>query len=126
MENKKFLVLLQEQNASALKKVEREFKVSLTSSEELSSTNKSFDIINANNGVVYKNLGVAVMDEVDMDQLKSAVNNDRSPVVYFEEERDFFAVNEMNLINDLKVKAAELSSMIAERSEERRVGNMCR
>ena len=114
MENKKFLVLLQEQNASALKKVEREFKVSLTSSEELSSTNKSYDIINANNGVVYKNLGVAVMDEVDMDQLKSAVNNDRSPVIYFEEERDFFAVNEMNLINDLKVKAAELSSMIAE------------
>ena len=95
MENKKFLVLLQEQNASALKKVEREFKVSLTSSEELSSTNKSFDIINANNGVVYKNLGVAVMDEVDMDQLKSAVNNDRSPVIYFEEERDFFAVNEI-------------------------------
>ncbi len=114
MESKKYVVLLQDQNSSALKKVEREFKVSLTSSEELSSINKSYDIIDANNGVVYKNLGVAVMDELDVDQLKAAVNNDRSPILYYEEERDFFAVNEMDLINDLKLKAAELSSMIAE------------
>lgn len=114
MESKKYVVLLQDQNSSAVRKVEREFKVSLTSSEDLSSTNKSYDIIDADNGVLYKNLGVAVMDELDVDQLQAAVNNERSPVLYYEEERDFFAVNEMDLIHSLKLKAAELSSAIAE------------
>lgn len=71
MESKKYVVLLQDQNSSAVKKVEREFKVSLTSSENLSSTNKSYDIIDADNGVLYKNLGVAVMDEPDVEQLSS-------------------------------------------------------
>ena len=114
MESKKYVVLLQDQNSSAVKKVEREFKVSLTSSENLSSTNKSYDIIDADNGVLYKNLGVAVMDEPDVEQLEAAVNNDRSPILYYEEEREFFAVNEMDLINTLKLKAAELSSLISE------------
>lgn len=114
MESKKYVVLLQDQNSSAVKKVEREFKVSLTSSENLSSTNKSYDIIDADNGVLYKNLGVAVMDEPDVEQLEAAVNNDRSPILYYEEEREFFAVNEMDLINNLKLKAAELSSLISE------------
>lgn len=114
MESKKYVVLLQDQNSSAVKKVEREFKVSLTSSENLSSTNKSYDIIDADNGVLYKNLGVAVMDEPDVEQLEAAVNNDRSPILYYEEEREFFAVNEMDLINNLKHKAAELSSLISE------------
>lgn len=114
MESKKYVVLLQDQNSSAVKKVEREFNVSLTSSENLSSTNKSYDIIDADNGVLYKNLGVAVMDEPDVEQLEAAVNNDRSPILYYEEEREFFAVNEMDLINNLKLKAAELSSLISE------------
>lgn len=114
MESKKYVVLLQDQNSSAVKKVEREFNVSLTSSENLSSTNKSFDIIDADNGVLYKNLGVAVMDEPDVEQLEASVNNDRSPILYYEEEREFFAVNEMDLINTLKLKSAELSSLISE------------
>ncbi len=114
MESKKYVVLLQDQNSSAVKKVEREFKVSLTSSENLSSTNKSYDIIDADNGVLYKNLGVAVMDEPDVEQLEAAVNNDSSPILYYEEEREFFAVNEMDMINNLKLKATELSSLISE------------
>ncbi|MCC2589585.1 S8 family peptidase [Chryseobacterium sp. MFBS3-17] len=114
MKNEKYLVLLENQNTSALRKIEREFKVSLTSSQDLSSTHKSFDIIDDQNGVLYKNLDVVVADDLDADQLKAAVKSKDSPVIYYEKERTFLPANQQNLLDELKKTSQELSEKIAE------------
>lgn len=114
MAQEKYIVLLKSQEKSLLKKVEREFSVSLFPSENLSKVNRSFDIINADNAVLYQNLNVMVVDNLDPEQLKAAVNNEKSPIIYFEKERDFFPATEFDLLTDLKLKVSELSTKINE------------
>lgn len=114
METNRYIVLLQNQNPKTLKKVEQQLEVSITSSEDLSSENRSFKIINKDNGVLYKNLGVLVVDNMDEAQLKSAVDNATNPIVYFEKERLFFPANELQMIAELKNKTNELTEKIIE------------
>jgi hypothetical protein len=90
MENERYIVVLEDQHKNSLKKIENEFDVNITSSEFLSAENRAYDVIDEDNGVLYKNLGVLVVENMDEAQLKSAVKNDSNPIVYFEKERDFF------------------------------------
>jgi hypothetical protein len=89
MENERYIVVLEDQHKNSLKKIENEFDVNITSSEFLSAENRAYDVIDEDNGVLYKNLGVLVVENMDEAQLKSAVKNDSNPIVYFEKERDF-------------------------------------
>ncbi|REC57149.1 hypothetical protein DRF62_01070 [Chryseobacterium piscium] len=114
MEKERYIVLLRNQEKSALKKVERELQVSITSSENLSKENRSFQVIDEDNSVLYKNLGVMVVENMDEHQLAKAVQNDSNPIVYFEKERDFFPADEMKIISELKKQSAELSDKIIE------------
>lgn len=90
MENERYIVLLKDQAKSSIKKVEKELEVSITSSEFLSKDNRSYEVIDEDNGVLFKNLGVMIVENLDEDQLKNAVKNDSNPIMYFEKERDFF------------------------------------
>lgn len=110
----RFIVLLNDQNKSSIENVENEFSVSVTSSELLSKDNRAFNIIDNKNAVLYKNLGIVVVDDVDEKQLSLSVQNKNSPVVYFEKERDFFPADEMTLINDLKLSVDQLKNKITE------------
>ncbi|MGE6395729.1 S8 family peptidase [Chryseobacterium scophthalmum] len=114
MEKERYIVLLRNQEKSALKKVERELQVSITSSENLSKENRSFQVIDEDNSVLYKNLGVMVVENMDEHQLAKAMQNDSNPIVYFEKERDFFPADEMKIISELKKQSAELSDKIIE------------
>lgn len=114
MHPEKYIVLLNNQDSSSLKKVEKEFSVSFFPSEELSKDNRSFDIIDEKNAVLYQNLGVMVVENLDINQLNAAIKNKKSPIIYFEKERDFFPATELEMLQDLKLKAAELSTKIAE------------
>lgn len=114
MEKERYIVLLRNQEKSALKKVERELQVSITSSENLSKENRSFQVIDEDNSVLYKNLGVMVVENMDEHQLAKAMQNDSNPIVYFEKERDFFPAGEMKIISELKKQSAELSDKIIE------------
>lgn len=114
MEKERYIVLLRNQEKSALKKVERELQVSITSSENLSKENRSFQVIDEDNSVLYKNLGVMVVENMDEHQLAKAIQNDSNPIVYFEKERDFFPADEMKIISELKKQSAELSDKIIE------------
>ncbi|MDD3789675.1 MAG: S8 family serine peptidase, partial [Petrimonas sp.] len=114
MANNRFIVLLNDQNEKSIKNVEKEFAVSVTSSEYLSKDNRSFNIIDNNNAVLYKNLGVVVVDDVDEKQLAMSLADKKSPVVYFEKERDFFTADETALINDLKTNVDKLKEKITE------------
>lgn len=114
MEKERYIVLLRNQEKSALKKVERELQVSITSSENLSKENRSFQVIDEDNSVLYKNLGVMVVENMDEHQLAKAMQNDSNPIVYFEKERDFFPADEMKIISELRKQSAELSDKIIE------------
>lgn len=114
MGNNRYIVLLNNQDQSAIKSVEKEFSVSVTSSELLSKDNRAFNIIDDNNAVLYKNLGVMVVDDMDEDQLNASLSDNRSPIVYFEKERDFFPADEIVLINELKKSTEELKNKIQE------------
>jgi hypothetical protein len=114
MENERYIVVLEDQQKNSLKKVENELDVTITSSEFLSSENRSYEVIDNDNGVLYKNLGVLVVENMDEEQLKSAVKNESNPIVYFEKEREFFSANELSIINELKKQSAEISDKISE------------
>jgi len=114
METGRYIVLLQDQQKTALKKIEKELEVNITSSEFLSKENRSYEIIDQDNGVLYKNLGVLVVENMDEDQLKSAVKNESNPIIYYEKEREFFPADELQLINELKKQSAGLAEKISE------------
>ncbi len=114
MAKNRYIVLLDNQNEKSIRNVEKGFSVSVTSSEYLSKDNRSFNIIDNNNAVLYKNLGVVVVDDVDEEQLTRSVADSKSPVVYFEKEREFFPADEITLINDLKASVDQLKNKILE------------
>jgi len=114
MEKERYIVVLEDQQKKSLRKVENELEVTITSSEFLSSENRSYEVIDNDNGVLYKNLGVLVVENMDEEQLKSAVKNDSNPIVYFEKEREFFSADELSIINELKKQSAEITDKISE------------
>ncbi|WP_158837930.1 S8 family peptidase [Polaribacter sp. L3A8] len=114
MATEKYIVMLNKQDKSTLKKVEKEFSVSFFPSEELSKDNRSFNIIDEKNAVLYQNLGVMVVDNLDVDQLNASIKNEKSPIVYYEKERSFFPATELELLKELKLKAEDFSVKIAE------------
>ena len=114
MKQNRYIVLLKDQHKSSIQSVEREFSVSVTSSELLSKDNRSYNIIDNKNAVLYKNLGVVVVDDMDEQQLTLSVKDTKSPVIWFEKERDFFAADEITLINELKTAVDQLKTKITE------------
>ncbi|WP_276966503.1 S8 family serine peptidase [Chryseobacterium sp.] len=114
METGRYIVLLEDQQKNSLKKIEKELEVSITSSEFLSKENRSYDVIDKDNGVLYKNLGVLVVENMDEDQLKSAVKDESNSIMYYEKEREFFSADELQLINELKKQSAGLTEKISE------------
>ena len=114
MASEKYIVLLDNQDKASLKKLEKEFDVSFFPSEELSKDKRSFDIIDDSNALLYQNLGVMVVDNLDIDQLNAAVKNEKSPIIYFEKEREFFPASEIDLIRELQLKSTEFSIELKE------------
>ena len=114
MAGNRYIVLLKDQHKSSIKNVEKEFSVSVTSSEMLSRDKKSFNIIDAQNAVLYKNLGVVVADVMNEEQLTSSVADASSPVIYFEKEREFFSADENTLIQELKTGIEQLKNKVLE------------
>lgn len=114
MQNNRYIVLLNNQQEASIKNVEKEFSVSVTSSEFLSKENRSFDIIDNHNAIFYKNLGMMVVDDMNEEQLAMSLTDSKSPIIYFEKERDFFAADEISLIDVLKTNVDELKSKIVE------------
>lgn len=114
MVKNRYIVLLDSQNEKSIRNVEKGFSVSVTSSEYLSKDNRSFNIIDNNNAVLYKNLGVVVVDDVDEEQLTRSIADSKSPIIYFEKEREFFPADEFTFIDDLKTNVDQLKNKILE------------
>ncbi|MBS1570897.1 MAG: S8 family serine peptidase [Bacteroidetes bacterium] len=124
MNTEKYIVLLDNKEEKTLKTVEKEFQVKLTSSELLSSENKSYNIIDDSNGVLYKNLNMMVVDNMDEEQLQKAIDEKDNPIVHFEKERVFYVDNALDVLKEiqdttatLQEKLKILASQIQQKSE---------
>ncbi len=110
---KRYLVLIKDAKSQSVKKVERELNVNLVSSEELNSKNRAFQVMNDDTGIFYKNLNVAVVDKVPTSVLNTSVKNSESPVVFWEEEREFNTmVGEFDIIDQLKNDVLNIEQQI--------------
>lgn len=114
MKTDKYIVLLKDQNKTTKKTVEKEFQLKLTSSEFLSSENKSYDIIDDKNGVLYKNLNVLVADQLDEEQLMQAMKDEDNPVLYYEKEKTFYVESSLSLVKDLQASFSEIQQKLLE------------
>ncbi len=114
MASNRYIVLLKDQHSKSIKRVEDEFSLRVTSSELLSEKNKSFEVIDNKNAVLYKYLGVMVVADADEEQLISSLSDAANPIVYYEKERDFFPADELSLISELKSSADQLRDKIGE------------
>ncbi len=57
---------------------------------------------------------MVVVDDVDEEQLTRSIADSKSPVIYFEKEREFFPADEFTFIDDLKTNVDQLKNKILE------------
>ncbi len=111
-EQKKYIILLDENNTSAVKKAEKDLGITLTSSAELSSTVRAQQVFDSGNSLYLKNLGIAVLDKVEAEKIAKTVNKSSSSVIYWEEEQEFTTQLETDLIGDMRNHITQLSERL--------------
>jgi subtilisin family serine protease len=125
--SKRYIILLDRGDKSSLKKIEKEFHVNITSSEDLSKDNRSFNILSSECSVFYKNLDVIVMEDIELERMEKSLTDQKSPVIYYEEERTFSPLklvdlnhgnphfaNELELLSSIKLLTESLQNQILE------------
>ncbi len=110
----RYVVLLKDGKKSSINKAEKELNIKMVSSAELNSKNRSYQVMNADTGIFYKNLNVGVVDEVHVDILKAAVKDKDNPIIYWEEEKEYRPVSELELLVRLKNTTLELQQHLEE------------
>ena len=97
----RFIILMKDDSSHSIKGVQEELDIQLTSSQELGSQVKTRDIFDTGNGVYFKNLKLAVVDNIERERLASA-RSLISPILYWEEEQEFSIVNELEQLRKLR------------------------
>lgn len=112
--SKKYIIQLKEDKRQDIKNTQRDLGVTFTSSAELSSTVRAQDIMDAGNGLYFKNLGVAIVEDLEIAKIESAQSKLSNPIVYWEEERTFKPVDELEMLTELKEDMKAFSQRIEE------------
>lgn len=110
---KKQIVLLGDTKKTALKKAEKTLGVQLTSSAELSSTVRAQNIYDAGNGLYLKNLGVAILDNFEINKLKASAKSN-SNILYWENDRTFTTQPGLELLQEMRTDVNQLSEKVDE------------
>lgn len=110
----RFVVMLKSDSKAAISKAEKDLNVQLVSSEKLNSENRAFEVMSDNTGIFYKNLNLAVVDDVGRQQLNEALQDQESPIIYWEEEREYRIADEFDMLDELKHLSTELQEKIEE------------
>ncbi|MFD2826531.1 S8 family serine peptidase [Leeuwenhoekiella polynyae] len=111
---KKYIIQLKEDKLQDIKNTQRDLGVTFTSSAELSSTVRAQDVMNAGNGLYLKNLGIAIVEDLEIAKIENAQSKLSNPIVYWEEERTFKPVNELEMLTELKEDLKAFSQRIEE------------
>ncbi len=85
----RYIIIFEKETASNVKKVQKELQVKLTSSAELSGTVKAEDVLKEDKGLFFKNLGVAVVDDIEAAHIIKASNTNLNNIIYWEPEQLF-------------------------------------
>jgi len=105
--NDKFILLLNENDKTAIRKTEKELGTSITSSAELSSKVRANDILNSGNSLHLKNLGIVIIDKEAEEKISKFSLKRSSTIKYYEKSRLIFRpVSELELIEKIR-KSAE-------------------
>ena len=109
---KRYIVLIQEESTKkTLSSMKKELGTTVVSSEELSSKVKANTILNNGDGIYYKNLGIAVMPNMEESKLMNATSS-KGSILYWEEERIFYTVGELEQIEEVKETISLLNLQI--------------
>jgi len=115
MPNKKqqrHIVLMKEESTKkTLSSIKKELGTNLVSSEELSSKVKVHTILNSGDGILFKNLGIALIDNMEEEKLSTATTS-KGSVLYWEPERLFYPVGELEQIDTMKETLLSLNKQI--------------
>ncbi|MEO0733333.1 MAG: S8 family serine peptidase, partial [Bacteroidota bacterium] len=108
----KFVLLLPpDSDTATVREVQSALGVKLTSSEELGGQVRARDVLSSNSGLLYKNLQVAIVENVAEDQLRSAAGQAGLPL-YWEKERLFRATQELALLADLRLALSMVTEQV--------------
>lgn len=99
---KRYILLLNKSDKKSINSLEKEFKTTIISSKELNRNNKSFNILGSNKSIHYKNINVLVIDDLDPNQLLTSINDIKSPLIHYEEDRIFRPINQLDIIKSLR------------------------
>lgn len=113
----RYIVCFNNDSRGSINKAQKALSMQLTSSKELCSTVRAHDIMQSGNGIHFKNLGIAVVDDIEAAQLQSAVMAADNPIVYWEPEREFTTDSELSKIQDIKVILEYLTEQVDELEE---------
>lgn len=108
----KYVILLDEENKSSIRKAEKQLSIKFTSSAELNSKTRAQDILKSGRGLYFKNLGIAIIDNYELDQLENFSNTRHNPILHWEEERNFTTQVELDLINEMRSDITHLTEKI--------------
>jgi len=98
----RYIVVLKEQSKVAINKVQKEFNVALKSSSELSGEVRLQNLMGKKQGVIFKNLGIMVIDDLDEKELAKSKKSSTSPIIHFEKERLFSTSNILEKLKNVQ------------------------
>lgn len=106
----RYIILFEKGTASNVKKVQNELQVKFTSSAELSGNVKAEDVLKADKGLYFKNLGVAVVDDVETAHLIQAANTNLNNIIYWEPEQIFqTAIDPLQHIKNIRAQITAIN-----------------
>lgn len=110
----KYIIQLKDDSKSSIRKTEKDLSIKFTSSAELSSDVRAQDVLGSGNGLFLKNLGLAIVEDYEVAKLHSVTTAASNPIIYWEEDRVFNPVVELDLISEMKDQMLGLSNKLGE------------
>ncbi len=108
----RYIVLLEDTSEKSISQAEISLEKKLISSKELSSQVRSASIMKEKTGIIYKNLGVAVVDNISEQKLRELEKASGNPIVYWEKEREYHPVTSLDDLAKIKKTASLLQKQI--------------
>jgi len=110
---KRYIILPKEDSKQrVMNTLQKELGVKLVSSAELSTKVRSKDVLSADRGLFFKNLGVSVVD-IEEDKLIDILSKDNT-ILYSEAEREFYPVEEFEELTVIKNTLEILNQQVDE------------
>lgn len=109
----RFIITIDDTSKSFITAVQNELQVKLVSSAELSSKVNSESILEIDKGILYKNIDIAVVDQMELEQMLHYSKMTGTKILHWEEERIFSTANRsLEQLNKVKDEMQRLQDEI--------------